>query len=128
MSKQKNKDKTQQILMWKLLRKHISKSQLIGFSLASLVGLTIVILAVQFHQDVRPMFNDEDSFLRKDYMIITREVSTTSTIVGGSNEFSTDDIKISSHSHGAERWVNSRAMTMAYMPASMWVVDKVSGR
>lgn len=93
MSKQKNKDKTQQILMWKLLRKHISKSQLIGFSLASLVGLTIVILAVQFHQDVRPMFNDEDSFLRKDYMIITREVSTTSTIVGGSNEFSTDDIK-----------------------------------
>lgn len=93
MSKQKNKDKTQQILMWKLLRKHISKSQLIGFSLASLVGLTIVILAVQFHQDVRPMFNDEDSFLRKDYMIITREVSTTSTIVGGGNEFSSDDIK-----------------------------------
>ena len=77
MSKQKNKDKTQQILMWKLLRKHISKSQLIGFSLASLVGLTIVILAVQFHQDVRPMFNDEDSFLRKDYMILRRERTAT---------------------------------------------------
>ena len=72
-----NTDYSSRGLMWKLLRKHISKSQLIGFSLASLVGLTIVILAVQFHQDVKPLFKDEDSFLRKDYIIITREVSTT---------------------------------------------------
>ncbi len=79
-------------LLWKLLRKHISPSQLIGFSLASLVGLTIVILAVQFHQDVKPLFNDEDSFLRKDYLIITREVSTASTVLMASNEFSPDDI------------------------------------
>ena len=84
MSKKDNKNNTDhssRALMWKLLRKHISPSQLIGFSLASLVGLTIVILAVQFHQDVRPLFNDEDSFLRKDYLIITREVSTASTVL-----------------------------------------------
>ncbi len=87
-----NADYSSRVLMWKLLRKHISKSQLIGFSLASLVGLTIVILAVQFHQDVRPLFNDEDSFLRKDYMIITREVSTASTVLQGNNEFATNDI------------------------------------
>lgn len=79
--------------MWKLLRKHISPSQLIGFSLASLVGLTIVILAVQFHQDVKPLFKDEDSFLRKDFMIITREVSTASTVLQGSNEFTASDIE-----------------------------------
>ena len=88
-----NPDYSSRGLMWKLLRKHISPSQLIGFSLASLVGLTIVILAVQFHQDVRPMFKDEDSFLRKDYMIITREVSTASTVLQGSNNFAASDIK-----------------------------------
>lgn len=88
-----NTDYSSRGLMWKLLRKHISKSQLIGFSLASLVGLTIVILAVQFHQDVKPLFKDEDSFLRKDYIIITREVSTASTVLQGSNEFSTSDIE-----------------------------------
>ncbi len=96
MSKKDNKntpDYSSHTLMWKLLRKHISPSQLIGFSLASLVGLTIVILAVQFHQDVRSLFKDEDSFLRKDYLIITREVSTASTVLGGNNEFSPDDIK-----------------------------------
>lgn len=96
MSKDDNKtqhDYSSRALMWKLLRKHISPSQLIGFSLASLVGLTIVILAVQFHQDVKPLFKDEDSFLRKDFMIITREVSTASTVLQGSNEFTASDIE-----------------------------------
>ncbi len=86
MSK-KNNDNTSKSLLWKLLRKHISASQLVGFSLASLIGLTIVILAVQFHQDVKPVFDDEESFIRKDYLIVTRKVSTAKTFLGGSNEF-----------------------------------------
>lgn len=93
MSKSQNKDNTSRMLMWKLLRKHISPSQLIGFSLASLVGLTIVILAVQFHQDVKPIFNDEDSFLKKDFLIITREVPTASAVLGGVNDFKPEDIQ-----------------------------------
>ena len=87
-----NNDNSSKSLMWKLLRKHISPSQLVGFSLASLIGLTIVILAVQFHQDVRPIFNDEESFIKKDYLIITRAVSTAGTLLGGSNEFTPDAI------------------------------------
>ena len=53
-------------IIWKLLRQHISKSQLIGFAIANLIGLTIVLLAVQFYRDVRPIFNDEESFISKD--------------------------------------------------------------
>ena len=87
-----NNDNSSKSLMWKLLRKHISPSQLVGFSLASLIGLTIVILAVQFHQDVRPIFNDEESFIKKDYLIITRAGSTAGTLLGGSNEFTPDAI------------------------------------
>lgn len=79
-------------LMWKLLRKHISTSQLIGFSIANLIGLTIVILAVQFYNDVLPIFNDEESFIRKDYVIITRNISSAGAIMGTSAEFSDDDI------------------------------------
>ena len=79
-------------LMWKLLKKHISPSQLVGFSLASLIGLTIVILAVQFHQDVRPIFNAEESFIRKDYLIITKAVSTAGTLLGGKSDFSPEAI------------------------------------
>lgn len=79
-------------LMWKLLRKHISTSQLIGFSIANLIGLTIVILAVQFYNDVLPIFNDEESFIRKDYVIITRNISSAGAIMGTSAEFSDQDI------------------------------------
>lgn len=74
-------------LMWKLLRKHISATQLVGFGLANLVGLTIVILAVQFYCDVQPIFNDEESFIKRDYVVITRKVSGLGSIMGESSEF-----------------------------------------
>jgi hypothetical protein len=92
MSNKTGNDNSSKGLMWKLLKKHISPAQLVGFSLASLIGLTIVILAVQFHQDVRPIFNDEESFIKKDYLIITKAVSTAGTLLGGNNEFSPEAI------------------------------------
>lgn len=79
-------------LIWKLLRKHISASQLIGFSIANLVGLTIVILAVQFYEDVKPVFNDEESFISKDYLVITKNVTGVGAMLGNAGEFSEADI------------------------------------
>ena len=79
-------------IIWKLLRQHISKGQLIGFAIANLIGLTIVLLAVQFYRDVRPVFNDEESFIRKDYLIVTRAVTGAGAIMGNNGEFSDEDI------------------------------------
>ena len=79
-------------LIWKLLRQHISKGQLIGFAIANLIGLTIVLLAVQFYRDVRPVFNDEESFISKDYLIITRAVTGAGAMMGNNGEFNDADI------------------------------------
>ena len=79
-------------IIWKLLRQHISKSQLIGFAIANLIGLTIVLLAVQFYRDVRPVFSDEESFISKDYLIITRSVTGAGAMMGNNGEFSESDI------------------------------------
>ncbi len=79
-------------IIWKLLRQHISKTQLVGFTIANLIGLTIVLLAVQFYRDIRPVFNDEESFIRKDYLIITRAVTGAGAMMGGSSEFSDAEI------------------------------------
>ena len=79
-------------IIWKLLRQHISKGQLIGFAIANLIGLTIVLLAVQFYRDVRPVFNDEESFIRKDYLIITRAVTGAGAMMGNNGEFTEADI------------------------------------
>ena len=80
-------------IIWKLLRQHISKGQLIGFAIANLIGLTIVLLAVQFYRDVRPVFNDEESFISKDYLIITRAVTGAGAMMGSNGEFSDADIQ-----------------------------------
>lgn len=79
-------------MIWKLLKQHISFSQLLGFSLANVCGMVIVLLAVQFYRDVLPMFTQENSFLKGDYIIISKKVSTLGTIVGKQTTFSAGDI------------------------------------
>ena len=80
-------------LIWKLLRQHISIGQLAGFFLANLFGMTIVLLSVQFYRDVLPVFTEGDSFMKKDYIIATKKISTLGSFAGKSNTFSKDEIK-----------------------------------
>lgn len=80
-------------LVWKLLRQHISIGQLAGFFLANLFGMMIVLLSVQFYKDVIPMFTEGDSFMKKDYLIATKKISTLGSFAGKSNTFSNKDIE-----------------------------------
>lgn len=81
-------------MVWKLLRKNISALQIAGYSLASLVGLAIVISAVKLYDDVRSAFDDEDSFISKDYIIISKKVSTTAALgMGEGTTFTPSDIE-----------------------------------
>ena len=80
-------------LIWKLMRSHISWAQLAGFFFANLCGMVIVLLGIQFYQDVAPVFTECDSFFKKDYVIVSRKVSTLGTFVGKSNTFSESDIR-----------------------------------
>ena len=80
-------------LIWKLLRQHLSLSQLAGFFLANLFGMVIVLLGIQFYKDVLPVFTAGDSFMKKDYIIVTKKVSTLGSFVGKSNAFTANEIK-----------------------------------
>lgn len=80
-------------LVWKLLRRHISIGQLSGFFLANLFGMMIVLLSVQFYRDVLPIFTEGDSFMKKDYIIATKKISTLGSFSGKSNTFTNDEIK-----------------------------------
>ena len=84
-------------IMWKLLSRHVSKTQLAGFAVANMVGLLIVLIGLQFYEDVRPVFSDEDSFMRKDYLVITKKVGNLSSIKslfgGSANTFSEDELE-----------------------------------
>ena len=80
-------------MVWKLLRKNISIGQIVGYSLASLIGLSIVICAVKFYDDVKSAFEDEDSFISKDYIIISKKVSAINALgLGSQTNFTENDI------------------------------------
>ena len=80
-------------LIWKLLRQHISIGQLAGFFLANLFGMVIVLLSVQFYKDIIPMFTEGDSFMKKDYIITTKKISTLGAFAGKNNTFSPQEIE-----------------------------------
>lgn len=80
-------------LVWKLLRQHISIGQLTGFFLANLFGMLIVLLSIQFYRDVLPIFTEGDSFMKKEYIIATKKISTLGSFTGKSNTFSKEEIQ-----------------------------------
>ena len=80
-------------LVWRLLRQHISVGQLAGFFLANLFGMTIVLLSIQFYRDVMPLFTQGDSFMKKEYIIATKKISTLGSFAGRSNTFTKEEIK-----------------------------------
>lgn len=59
-------------LVWKLLRQHISIPQLAGFAFANLFGMLIVLLGYQYC-DVLPVFTSQDSFMKSDYIIVSKK-------------------------------------------------------
>lgn len=71
-------------LVWKLLRRHISLPQLAGFFFANLLGMLIVLLSLQFYRDVKPVFSEEDGFIRPDFLILSKRISALGTIGLGS--------------------------------------------
>ena len=77
-------------LIWKLLRQHISGLQLLGFFLANLLGMLIVLLALQFYRDVRPVFSQEDGVINNDYLILSKKISAMGF---GTTAFSSQELK-----------------------------------
>ena len=81
-------------LVWKLLRRHVSAGQLAGFFFASLTGMFIVMMSVQIYSDVLPFFQGDDTIVGKQYIIVSKQVSTVSSLMGDENtSFSDEEIK-----------------------------------
>lgn len=79
-------------LVWKLLRQHISVPQFAGFLFANLFGMLIVLFGYQFYNDVLPVFTQQDSFMKSDYLIVTKRIGMGTTLSGSSNTFSKAEV------------------------------------
>lgn len=57
-----------------LLGKNLSKGQLIGYAVANLVGLTVILSGILFYCDSRHHRNTSDRFFSDDYIIVSKQV------------------------------------------------------
>lgn len=80
-------------LINKLLKRHISFPQFVGYFAANLFGMAVVLLAIQFYFDVSPMFDGEDSFLKKQLIVVSKHIGAAGTLSGEDNFFSDKDEK-----------------------------------
>ena len=90
-------------LVWKLLRQHISIPQFAGFFFANLVGMTIILLGLQFYIDTQAIYQSEDSFMKADYLIVNKRISSMTTITGKSSAFSMPEVQDFSQQPFVER-------------------------
>ena len=72
-------------LVSKLLRKNISPARIAGFILSNFLGLAIVLGGLQFYMDARSIWEDDDSFIRSDYLVINKRVTSQNTLSGASS-------------------------------------------
>ena len=79
-------------LVWKLLRQHISWPQFVGFFFANLFGMTIVLLGYQLYCDILPIFTANDSFLKADYLVVSKKISMANALGQQHSGFSKDEI------------------------------------
>ena len=80
-------------LLWKLLRQHISIGQFFGFVFANLFGMIIVLAGYQFYNDVLPVFTSGDSFMKPNYIMVTKQIGMGNSLSGNSSTFSSSDIQ-----------------------------------
>lgn len=84
-------------LVWKLLRQHISFPQFAGFLLANFSGMLVVLFGYQFYNDVLPVFTRQDTFLKSDYLVVSKRIGVSTTISGSDNTFTEQETEELSH-------------------------------
>ena len=80
-------------LLWKLLREHVSVTQLVGFFVANLLGMLIILFGLQFYADILPLFQGKDAFFKSEFLIVSKPVSTLGSLLGGKATFSAREIQ-----------------------------------
>lgn len=79
-------------MITKLLRKNTSRTRIAGFILSDFIGLAIVLGALQFYLDARSIWESEDSFVKSDYLVINKKVTSSNTLGMESSGFSDPQI------------------------------------
>lgn len=76
----------------RLLRRNVSAGQITGYILANLAGMAIVLTALQFYLDISADADSDDTFITRDYLIISKRVEGLGSLAGATVDFSDSEI------------------------------------
>lgn len=60
--------------VWTLLRKNMSVGQLLGYVVANIVGLAVILIGVLFYTDSQHSSSEEDNYFSDDYVVLSKHV------------------------------------------------------
>lgn len=78
-------------MVWKLLRRNISVWQIAGYAVATLVGLTVVAVAVQLYRDLAPVFSPEA--VPSQRMVLSKQVGVRDSFRGTAPSFTPAELE-----------------------------------
>lgn len=83
-------------LTTRLLRKNMSAGRIAGFILSNFIGLAIVLGGLQFYLDARSIWESDSSFVKSDYLVINKKVTSANTLgekLDGFSEAEVNELK-----------------------------------
>lgn len=60
--------------VWTLLRRNVSQSQMLGYIVANIVGLSVILAGLLFYMDSNTSQQDDDQFFSRDYLVLSKKV------------------------------------------------------
>ncbi|OUN70874.1 hypothetical protein [Barnesiella sp. An55] len=60
--------------VWSLLRQNISKGQLIGYAIANIVGISVILIGILFYNDSQHGNSQEDQYFTNDFVVLSKKV------------------------------------------------------
>ena len=60
--------------IWSLLKRNLSAGQLLGYALANVVGLTVILAGILFYGDSQESTAQDDQYFSEDYVVLSKKV------------------------------------------------------
>lgn len=76
--------------IWALLKRNISKGQLLGYVISNIIGLSVILIGIMFYLDSNHSSENDEKFFLKDYIVLSKKVEG---IGFNSVNFSQDEIE-----------------------------------
>ncbi len=63
--------------LWRLLFRHTSVAQLVGFVFANFLGMVILLVGVQFYSDSNSLLSSDENFFKPEFIVISKTIDAS---------------------------------------------------